>query len=110
MTAENMTANVRARVGDNSLTDNLISVYLGDAADAIMKRLYPFGTSETEVPEKYHVTQCKLAARYILRRGGEGEISHSENGVARSYGSVDDADILNTIVPYAKVGKSHEVS
>ena len=39
----------------------------------------------------------------IARRGGEGEISHSENGISRTYGSVDDEDILGRLTPYVGV-------
>lgn len=40
----------------------------------------------------------------IARRGGEGEIAHNENGINRSYGTVNDEDILNRITPFVKVG------
>ena len=53
---------------------------------------------------RYDSIQCDLAARYFLRRGGQGEINHEENGVNRQYGSVDDADILEKLTPFAKVG------
>ena len=47
--------------------------------------------------------QVELTVRMVARRGGEGEISHSENGVSRTYGSVDDEDILRTLTPYVGV-------
>jgi len=91
---------------DIEATPTLIGVYLSVAKDAILKRRYPFGY-ECECcfcPPEYEMLQCQLAARYFLRRGGEGEITHSENGINRTYGSVNDSDLLSEIVPYAKIG------
>lgn len=91
--------------GDTAATDALIAVYLDDAKEAILNRRYPFGVPETaDVPPAYERAQCKLAARYFLRRGAEGEKAHNEDGVNRSYGSVNDEDILMEVVQIAKVG------
>ena len=54
--------------------------------------------------ERYDMIQCELGSRYFLRRGGQGEINHEENGVNRQWASVDDIDILNRLTPFAKVG------
>lgn len=89
--------------GDEEATDALLTIYLDDAEQAILNRIYPFGVpTDAEMPTRYESIQCKLAQRYFLRRGAEGEISHHENGVNRSYDSVDDEDLFKTIVPIAK--------
>lgn len=89
---------------DAKATDALVSVYLSDAESNILRRLYPFGVPEgAEVPNMYEMASCKLAARYFLRRGAEGETVHNENGIHRHYGSVNDEDILREIMPFAKV-------
>lgn len=97
---------VKALVGnDAEATDTVVDVFLSVAKNTILTKLYPYGQAdECDVPEKYTYTQAKLAARYFLRRGAEGEITHNENGINRTYGSVDDADLLSEIVPYAVVG------
>lgn len=88
---------------DEEATSALLTIYLDDAKNAILNRIYPFGIPDNaEMPERYESIQCKLAQRYFLRRGAEGEITHNENGVNRSYGSVDDEDLFKTIVPIAK--------
>lgn len=92
---------------DNTIaTSDLLTVYLQIACGKMLERLYPYDTAKTDsdIPERYHTLQCELAARLYIRRGGEGEISHEENGVNRSYGSVDDEDILSRLTPFAKVG------
>ena len=102
-TAEKITI-AQTLIGDTAATDALVSVYLDDAASAILRRRYPFGMPEgAEVEPLYETLQVKLAVRYFLRRGGEGEVKHSENGIDRTYGSVNDEDLLMCITPYAKV-------
>lgn len=90
---------------DSAATDSLITIFLADAQDTILNRMYPFGIpDDTELPERYDSFQCRLAQRYFLRRGAEGEIAHNENGVNRTYQSVNDEDILRNIIQIAKVG------
>ena len=90
---------------DPQATDSLVTVFLADANDTILNRIYPFGIPSeiTEVPDRYVSFQCRLAQRYFLRRGAEGEIAHDENGVNRTYQSVNDEDILRNIIQVAKV-------
>lgn len=103
MTTLERISRVKALVGhDAEATDEVVTMYLSDAESAILNELYPFGNASASIPPKYHGLQCKLASRYFYRRGGEGEIEHAENGVTRRYGSVDDRDLLNTIVPYCE--------
>ena len=102
-TAEKITM-AKTLIGDEAATDALVSVYLDDANSAILRRRYPFGVPDdvAEIP-RYDMLQVKLAVRYFLRRGGEGENRHSENGIDRTYGSVNDEDLLMEITPIAKV-------
>ena len=91
---------------DAEATDEVVSVYLSLACSAMLERLYPFDSAKEpeDIPSRYDKIQCDLAARYFLRRGGQGEINHEENGVNRQYASVDDEDILRKLTPFAKVG------
>ena len=91
---------------DPGATDAVVSVYLNLACGAMLKRLYPFDSDKSaqDLPVCYETDLCELAARYYLRRGGQGEIDHEENGVVRRYSSVDDEDILRRLTPFAKVG------
>lgn len=106
MTQEEKIAMVKSIVkNDPEATDALITVYLQFASGKILERLFPFdtGKDESDIPGRYDILQCELGARLFIRRGGEGESAHEENGVNRTYGSVDDEDILSRISPYAKV-------
>lgn len=91
---------------DATATDDLIKVYLRLASNKMLERLYPFDADkeESDLPERYETIQCELASRLFLRRGGEGETNHEENGVNRTYATVDDEDLLSRITPFAKVG------
>lgn len=98
---------VKAYIGtDENATDAVISVYLDDAADAILNRRYPFGipASVVDVPPMYERLQCRLAAEMYLKRGAEGEESHSEDGVNRKYGHPDFEPLLRNVMQIAKVG------
>lgn len=105
MTDEERITTTQALIGDDEATDTLVSVLLQKAEAAIFRRRYPFGLPENPImPAEYEMLQCELAARYFFRRGGEGEITHSENGISRGYGSVNDEDLLMEVISVAKVG------
>lgn len=89
---------------DEEAKPEVMLLYLSVAANMILQRLYPHGIPPmTILPSQYDMMQCELAARQFLRRGGQGETAHSENGISRTYGSADDSDILNRIVPYVNM-------
>ena len=90
---------------DPAATDALVGIYLADAKMAILRRLYPFGIPDdiSAVPEIYEMLWCKLAVRYFLRRGAEGEYIHDENGINRHYSSPNDEDLLKEVTPYVWV-------
>lgn len=102
MTQEEKITNTKALVGnDEDATDDLITLLLNKAEFAIRNRMYPFGyKKETPfvVPEQYEYLQCDLAGRYFDRRGAEGEKTHSENGIGRTYESVNDEDLLMEVM------------
>ncbi|MBQ2768091.1 MAG: phage head-tail connector protein [Clostridia bacterium] len=73
---------------ETELEDDVLDFYLGTAADAILSRAYPFLVEDAaaELPTRYDGLQCEIAAYLINKRGAEGQIAHSENGVVRTYG------------------------
>lgn len=106
MTDTEKLALVKVLINNNSIADETVTSYLALSKDRLRERIYPFvdftalnndNTEKYPLPSKYDRTQCELAARMIDRRGTEGEIGHSENGVNRQYASADDADILGRV-------------
>ena len=82
--------------------EELLFTYLFIASDKIIKRAYPYDNSVTEVPDRYAYTQLEIAAYLLNKRGAEGQTSHSENGISRTYEDGDiPANLLREIVPCA---------
>lgn len=98
---------LRVMVGnDNSpdWSDDVLLTYLTLAGQKIINRAYPFNDEVEEVPKRYGYLQCEIAAYLLNKRGAEGEISHSENGVSRSYESADVPEsMLRNVVPFCEV-------
>jgi len=90
---------------DVNATADVVLVYLHLAASKMIERIYPYDLDKTEadIPARYDMIQCELASRLFLRQGAQGENSHDENGVNRTYDSVDDFDILSRLTPFVKV-------
>lgn len=77
-----------------------LSTYLLLAKNVILYHAYPFSQDETELPKKYDGVHVEVAAYMLNKRGAEGETSHNENGVSRSYESGDiPASLLRRITP-----------
>jgi hypothetical protein len=83
---------LRAMVGqseDTDWSDEVLLTYLTIAGRKIINRAYPYDDEVTEVPRRYGILQCEIAAYLLNKRGAEGEISHSENGISRGYENAD---------------------
>ena len=71
-----------------------------------MSRAYPYNRSITEVPEQYEHLQIDGAVYLLNKRGAEGEVTHNENGVSRTYQNADlPESMLNEIAPMCGVAK-----
>ena len=92
-------------IGDSD-TDAMLSTYLTIAGRKIIARAYPYDDTVQDVPKKYDVLQCEIAAYLLNKRGAEGEVQHSENGISRSYENADiPASMLKPVTPYCGVMK-----
>lgn len=88
---------LKAMVGSSD-TDDVLLAYLNLAGSKIICRAYPYNPEVTEVPVRYEYLQCEIAAYLLNKRGAEGQLIHSENGISRSYGSADvPSAMLNAI-------------
>ena len=96
--AEKLTL-LKAMVGESD-TEEVLLAYLNIAGRKILNRAYPFGTEETAVPSRYDFLQCEIAAYLLNKRGAEGQVSHGENGISRTYESADVPEsLLGAVTP-----------
>lgn len=87
----NVLERLKLRTGESD--ENLLDDLLETAKYAILTRRFPYGEYPTDdvgnvvVETKYQDLQYRMALDLYNKQGAEGQISHSENGVARSYES-----------------------
>ena len=84
--------------------DAMLLTLLSISAQKILDRAYPYDTTVTEVPARYETKQVEIAVYLYNKRGAEGQISHSENGINRTYESADVPEsLMRGITPYVGV-------
>lgn len=86
--------------------DTQLGVYLSFAKSEILSWLYSGDTPDgvTNVPTQYETTQIMACATGFSQSGADGEMSHSENGISRTWKYEDMvAYIRSHVVPFARV-------
>ena len=71
----------------NESDENLLTTLLSIAETKVLNRLYPYDDTKTVVPSKYLKNVLEIAVYLYNRRGSEGELSHNEADISRSYES-----------------------
>lgn len=102
----NMVERLKERLTDNGVvpSDAILADCLENAKHAILSRRFPYGDYPDDVEPRYKDLQYRLAIEIYNRMGAEGELSHSENGISRSWdGSWASSQLLNEVVPFAGV-------
>ena len=74
---------------DDDVSTNVANTFLEAAEKAVINLAFPFGDGSEVMPEKYEEVQIEIAAYLISKRGAEGEVTHTEGGVTRTYESAD---------------------
>lgn len=91
-------------MNESTEDDAVLLAYLNQAGAAIIARRFPYDETVTEVPKQYEHRQIEIAVYLLNKRGAEGQVSHSENGVSRTYGGASiPEDMLKDIVPFVGV-------
>lgn len=67
--------------------EEILEDCLESAENAIMARRYPFGGRPDHLPVEYIDLQFRIAMDLYNKIGAEGEKSHSENGISRTFES-----------------------
>lgn len=103
MTEVEKLAMLRVMVGqpnEGDWSDDVLISYLNIAGRKIINRAYPYDDTVTEVPRRYGYLQCEVAEYLLNKRGAEGQTSHSENGITRTYESADVPEsMLRDVIP-----------
>lgn len=80
-------------------TEDVLKEVIKEAGVLILNKMHPFGyTAGTVVPERYEYLQLQLAVEIYNKRGAEGQTTHSENGISRSW--PEKTRILSLVVPH----------
>jgi len=88
-----------AGIAPDVAEDSVLEFELMAAESMILNKMYPFGYPEDAVvPSRYERLQIKLAIELYTQRGAEGQASHSENGITRTWPTVN--RLLSQIAPY----------
>ena len=105
MTQIEKIAQLKSMLGADAPSDEELITLLLITKGAILNRRYPLGEwLEEEVPTKYEHIQLMACVHLFNKKGAEGQTSHSENGVSRSYESADVPEsLMGQVVPFCEV-------
>lgn len=85
-------------LGNPEESDAVLEFYLENAKDIICDIRF-----SVDVEPKYLTQQIKIAIELYNKRGAEGQASHGENGIMRTYEKADvSPSLLSQITPMAK--------
>ena len=73
---------------------------LESAESIIISRRFPFSNQEAKFESRYSDLKIRIAEDMYNRLGASGQLSHSENGISRSWGTEWVSEqLLNEIIP-----------
>lgn len=87
------------------ITDDEIVVLLELSKGVILNAQYPFGNIPVEeIENRYKHIQIQMCIEMYNRRGSEGEVQRTENGISRTYDTADiSKSLINRIVPKCQI-------
>lgn len=90
---------LKARTGETD--EALLQDCIESAKNIYLSRRYPFGEPPTGVEPRYLDWQYRCALALYNKDGADGQISHSENGISRAWGSESvPKELLAEIPPF----------
>lgn len=76
---------VKAILGENAPSDDVLSVYLDMASHELLVWVYGKDTERTELPSWLEQIQVMAVVTGVNQRGGEGETHESVDGVTHTF-------------------------
>ena len=96
--AEKLTM-LKIMISPDTDTDEVLNAMLTLSQSLILNKMYPSGYPEgSMVPSMYEHVQLELAVELYTRRGAEGQASHTENGITRTW--TEKCRTLARVVPH----------
>lgn len=96
--------NLMTLLGASESDSALLQLYLDQAREEILIWLFSNTTedyTEYDLPQKYDWTQINACIAGFNMIGAEGEASHSENGISRTFKYSDMVDYIHShVYPY----------
>ena len=101
MTSEQKIEKLKVLISPDTASDELLLYLLEQSEGIILNRRYPFGSPEgATLSPLYEQIQLRIAVELFTKMGAEGQLSHSENGVSRSWEAGDvSPSLLKQIIP-----------
>lgn len=85
-----MVCSILGLTDDDASEIGRIDVYLSAAAKEIISWRYSYsGNAPKDVPEEYEMTQIMAVVAGYSQSGAEGQATHSENGISRTFNYPD---------------------
>ena len=103
MTENEKLARLTVLISPDTASDDILLYLLEQAEGIVLNRRYPFGAPEGVTLSAFHEQiQLRIAMELFSKMGAEGQLSHSENGISRTWEAADvSPSLLKRIVPYA---------
>lgn len=88
MTEQEKVTAINSMMSGEAVDTSKLSVYLNFAKEEILNKMYAFNNRPDglkDVPTKYEQVQIMAVVVGLTVAGAEGQVSHSENGIGRSF-------------------------
>lgn len=101
MTNSEKLARLAVLIAPDEATDDLMSFLLEQSEGIVLNKRYPFGPPDNAiVPAQYEHVQLQIAVELFSKMGAEGQVSHQENSIYRTYEAADiSPSLLKRITP-----------
>lgn len=92
---------LKVLISPETASDPLLLYLLEQAEGIVLNRRYPFGAPEGATLSAFHQqVQIRIAVELFNKMGAEGQTTHDENGIKRTWEAGDvSPSLLRQIVP-----------
>ena len=92
---------LKVLISPETASDDLLLYLLEQADGIVLNRRYPFGVPDgAELSAFHQLIQIRVAVELFSKMGAEGQTSHDENGIRRTWEAGDvSPSLLRQIVP-----------